>query len=424
MHLYKMAGYSEPHGYIYLRHDTNVPGRYKVGKTTQLKKRGQCADLKGTEPIMVLPVWGTAETLARHESDIIQNLAMKFQTDPGKNEWFRGDPEAMVTEIINHRISMQQLVIPGTPRPSHNTRRDDFDYEFATADRRSMLQTLYRQGGTMRDFIKMLLFVHPTTGKLFWYNHKQGASFCTHVTVDFLHMVYGMVMKVVMSRPDFTHLLCREAVINTIQYMSDGQKPFEYKLYLVEDGNHASISTQNQFDATTPCGRDDGPMWTTPPMYNDTQVPVRKTVSIQRSKKNWFMPWMAQHMVPPQYRHLVSAIITADDFISSYYSTENSKIYHEKHKTSGYLPISQSNVPVPVLPLEQPGEIIIMNGRQYYSGATIGISNDYLVSTQVLMGGLPIFLRSDLTPTGMYVVGDTRNSPEPVQKNIIAYKTL
>lgn len=417
-----------PYGYIYLRRDTGVPSRYKIGQTTQPEIRDRAVDAKGTELLMLLPVWGDKHVLDSYEADIKQNFAMKYQVEPGKREWFRGDGETMVTDMVQHRTSIHRLM-PATPRPTHATDSDNTKYHELTEDKRRAVPSLKGTPVHIRTFIELLLFLHPVTGKLYWYNHQQGNSFYTHVTVSALLDMYNR-LRTPIQRPinhvdvtleQFKHALYTQVIYNTRQYLSDGSEPFKYYLYLANDNTDGTISTVSPVDgapALSSFSATHG--WATPPPQD--LLPSKKTTSTHKSKRQWLLPVVMQRLIPSKYRHMVSAMM-GNGTLQWWHGGDGNRITYTTIKTAPYLTHSNSTVPTPVA-MPYYVNYITLNNVTYYTGSTVGMSDEYVILTQMVNGGLPIFDRSTLQPTKLYVVADNRNYPTPVTQNVIAYQTV
>lgn len=417
-----------PYGYIYLRRDTSVPSRYKIGQTTQPEIRDRAVDAKGTELLMLLPVWGDKYILDSYEADIKQNFAMKYQVEPGKREWFRGDGETMVTDMVQHRTSMHRLM-PATPRPAQVTNTDTTRYHELTEDKRRAVPSLKGTPVDVRTFIELLLFLDPVTGKLYWYNHQQNNSFYTHVTVSALLDMYNR-LRTPIQRPinhvditleQFKHMLYTQVVYNTRQYLSDGSEPYKYYLYLANDNTDGTISTSSPSDIAAPLPSFSATHgWVTPPPQD--LLPSKRTAGAHKSKRQWLLPAVMQRVIPSQYRHMVSVILV-NNMLQWWYGNDGNKITYMTIKPSPYLTYNASTVPTPVA-MPYYVNYITLNNIAYYTGSTIGISDDYVILTHMVNGGLPIFMRSTLQPTGLYVVADNRNHPIPITQNVIAYQIV
>lgn len=217
------------------------------------------------------------------------------------------------------------------------------------------------------------------------------------------------------------HVLYTQVVYNTRQYLSDGSEPLKYFLYLANDNTDGTISTVSPSDIAAPLSSfltKHG--WVTPPPQD--VLPSKKTAGAHKSKRQWLLPVVMQRIIPAQYRHMVSAILI-NGTLQWWYGGDGNKISYITTKTSPYLTYNTSAVPMPVA-MPYYVSYITLGNITYYIGSTVGMSDEYVILTQMVNGGLPIFVKSTLQPTGLYVVADNRNHPSPITQNVIAYQTV
>lgn len=410
---------SHPYGWIYFR-KMDSAGQYKIGQSVNPIKRGKDLDMKDTDLVLALPVWGTKTDLDRYEKDLIDNLSIKYRLVPGKKEWFYGDCASMVSDIVKHRTLMDQLTIPGTPRPSIDRPVDNFDYNAATEPLRIMLRQSRGPSLTMRDFVKLLLFRHPQTRRLYWYNHQLTHGFSTHVHLQYLYNCYTWLSGQVFTLDWFARNLLAETVCNSTQYRDGGQPEFEHRLWLVydSDGTH-TISTFCPTDATTPCMvYNDHTNWHTPPQYTDAPPPSFKEPAVNKNIMARQPPASTLNKVPQQYRSIVTAIME-DNMIWFYYQTTANRVSYISQPIKPYV---GSDRPLPVNPVLHTAYPIIINTVWFYRGEDMGIGEQYLVAKQIANGGLPIFEKDGLKCTNMYIVGDSFHDPAQSMRNIIVYR--